>query len=195
VRLLIVRHGRTEWNEQGRIQGRTDTELSPAGRRQVQAWRLPEAFRAARCVASPLRRALETARLLGHPASATDARLAEMRWGAFEGRLLAELRAERGTAMEADEALGLDFRPPGGESPREVAARLSDFLVDAARQPVDLLVVAHKGILRASLVLALGWDMLGRPPVPLEEDTAFEHRLEGGRPSFVRTVDLLGGGR
>jgi probable phosphoglycerate mutase len=195
MRVLIVRHGRTAWNEQGRIQGRTDTALSPAGRRQVLGWRLPPAFRAARCVSSPLRRAVETAALLGHPAPPTDPRLAEMRWGAFEGRLLAELRRERGAAMQADEALGLDFRPPDGESPREVAARLGAFLADAARQPGDLLVVAHKGILRASLVLAPGWDMLGRPPVPLEDDTAFEHRLDGGQLSFARAVDLLDGAR
>lgn len=191
MRLLIVRHGRTAWNEAGRIQGRADTALSPAGRQQVARWRLPPAFRTARCVASPLARAVETARLLGHSAPATDPRLAEMRWGGFEGRRLAELRAELGAELGANEALGLDFRPPGGESPREVAARLADFLADAARTPGDLLLVAHKGILRASLVLACGWDMLGRAPVPIEEGTALEHRFDG-RLVFRRVVNLRG---
>jgi probable phosphoglycerate mutase len=178
VRLLIVRHGRTAWNAAGRIQGRADTALSPAGRQQVARWRLPPAFRTARCVASPLARAVETARLLGHSAPATDPRLAE-------------LRAELGAELGANEALGLDFRPPGGESPREVAARLADFLADAARTPGDLLLVAHKGILRASLVLACGWDMLGRAPVPIEEGTALEHRFDG-RLVFRRVVNLRG---
>jgi probable phosphoglycerate mutase len=194
LRVLILRHGRTAWNEAGRIQGRTDIALSPAGRRQVRAWRLPARYAATRCVSSPLRRALETARLLGHPSPATDHRLVEMRWGRFEGRLLADLRGELGPAMQANEAQGLDFRPPGGESPREVADRLADYLADAASDRDDLVLVAHKGILRASLVLALGWDMIGRPPVPIVDDTALEHRLDPlGALAFERIVDLRDG--
>ncbi len=124
MRICLIRHGTTAWNAAGRIQGRRDVPLSDAGRAQVRGWRLPHGFAQAACMASPLRRALETAALLGFDQPAIDGRLAEMDWGEFEGRTLTELRAELGPAMRELEDSGLDFRPPGGESPREVAGRL-----------------------------------------------------------------------
>jgi probable phosphoglycerate mutase len=90
-----------------------------------------------------------------------------MSWGCFEGRRLAELRGEAPDAMAANEARGLDFRPPGGESPREVCARLQAFLVELAADPRPVVAVCHKGVIRATLVLATGWDMRGRPPMRL----------------------------
>lgn len=191
MRVLFVRHGSTAWNEAGRIQGNTDVPLSPAGRTQVAGWRLPEDWRGVRCVTSPLRRARETAALLGWASPEADARLAEMRWGGYEGATLAELRRRHGGALAENEARGLDFRPPDGESPREVAARLASFLRDIAVEGEDRLVVAHRGILRASLVLAFGWDMLGRPPVRIVDDVALEHGLDStGSLAFVRSVGL-----
>lgn len=182
MRVCLIRHASTAWNEAGRIQGRTDIPLSPAGRAQVGTWRLPPGFADAACRTSPLARARETAALLGFPDAVPDARLAEMRWGGFEGRRLAELRAELGDAMRGLEGMGLDFRPPGGESPRQVTGRLAACLRDLTRLGRDHLLVAHKGILRASLVLALGWDMLGKPPVAYDGELALIYRLapDGG---------------
>ena len=151
MRICLIRHGTTAWNAAGRIQGRRDVPLSDAGRAQVRGWRLPEGFAQAACMASPLRRALETAALLGFDQPAIDSRLAEMDWGEFEGRTLTELRAELGPAMRELEDSGLDFRPPGGESPREVAGRLGACLRSLAGTGRDMVLVAHKGILRASL--------------------------------------------
>ncbi len=191
MRALFIRHGLTSWNEAGRIQGRTDVPLSPAGRSQVATWRLPPELAGARCFVSPLRRALETARLLGLDRPVTDDRLREMGWGSYEGETLAELRRLHGPAFADIEADGLDLRAPGGESPREVAARLSGFLAEAARGIGDLVIVAHKGILRASLVLAFGWDMLGKPPVRIEDDRALLHDIDrAGGLSFERVVPL-----
>lgn len=191
MRVLLVRHGSTAWNEAGRIQGNTDVPLSPPGRAQVAGWRLPADWRGVRCVTSPLQRARETAALLGFDAAGIDARLVEMRWGGYEGATLAELRRRHGDALAENEARGLDFRPPGGESPREVAARLAGCLRDIAVEGKDRLVVAHRGILRASLVLAFGWDMLGKPPVRIVDDVALEHELDSdGGLAFVRSVGL-----
>ncbi len=192
MRVCLIRHASTAWNEEGRIQGRTDIPLSPAGRAQAAAWRLPGRFAGGPCVASPLRRAVETAALLGFPEPATDARLAEMRWGAFEGRRLAELRDELGPALADEERRGLDFRPPGGgESPREVAVRLGGFLADLAADGRDHLVVAHKGVLRAALVLSLGWDMLGKPPVRYDPERALLLALDpDGRPTLLASKPL-----
>lgn len=191
MRVCLIRHGSTSWNEDGRIQGRTDTALSAIGRAQVRGWRLPEPFHRASCLASPLARARETAELLGFREAAVDARLIEMAWGGFEGRTLGELRSELGDTMAGLEAAGLDFRPPGGESPRLVAERLAHCLHDLAASGRDHLLVTHKGVLRASLVLALGWDMLGKPPVRHEPEQALVYELGAdGAIAFVAAPSL-----
>jgi probable phosphoglycerate mutase len=189
---LFVRHGRTSWNVAGRVQGRTDIALSAYGRRQVAGWRLPQAFREARWYCSPLARAHETARLLGCPDPVVDPRLAEMSWGHYEGQTLDELRARYGSEFATNEARGLDFRPPGGESPREVAARLSAFLaeLDTTR---DSIIVAHKGVLRAAVVLACDWDMRGPGPVPIQDNVALLCSLDvDGKLSDMSCLPLRG---
>ncbi|HMR29854.1 MAG TPA: histidine phosphatase family protein [Geminicoccaceae bacterium] len=194
MRALFIRHGLTRWNEEGRIQGQTDVPLSPAGREQVAAWRLPPDLAAARSYVSPLGRARETARILGLDRPAVDDRLREMAWGAYEGEMLVELRRRHRTAFADIESRGLDLRAPGGESPREVSARLAGFLAEAAVGAGDLVIVAHKGILRASIVLAFGWDMLGEPPVAIRDDRALLHRLDpAGRLRFEHVVPLRDG--
>ena len=62
--VLLVRHGPSEWNESGHIQGRADPGLSARGRALVATWRLPAAWAQARLVSSPLCRARETATIL-----------------------------------------------------------------------------------------------------------------------------------
>ena len=87
------------------------------------------------------------------------------------------------------EAMGLDFQPPGGESPRMVATRLAACLRELAATGRDHSIVTHKGVLRASLVLALGWDMRGRPPVRYDPDRALLHDVDA-----IGRADLRGGG-
>ena len=191
MRICLIRHGSTAWNEAGRIQGRTDIPLSDFGRAQVRAWRLPEGFAAAVCITSPLARARETAALLGLRDATEDARLVEMAWGSFEGRTLAELRADHGPHMQELEAAGLDFRPPGGESPRLVAERLAACLRELAATGSDFVLVAHKGVMRASLVLALGWDMRTKPPVRFESDRGLIYQLGAcGQLEYETAVPL-----
>jgi probable phosphoglycerate mutase len=158
--LLVIRHAATDWNERSLIQGRTERPLSAAGRAWAAGARLPAGWIDAPCLASPLGRAMETARLLGlHPLP--EPRLVEMAWGDWEGRRLAALRAALGDDIAMNEALGLDFRPPGGESPREVQARLHTLLSEICAPTV---AVTHKGVLRALYALATGWDMRDKPP-------------------------------
>lgn len=192
MRICLIRHGTTAWNAAGRIQGRRDIPLSDAGRAQVRSWRVPEGFAGARCLSSPLRRATETAAILGFGSPAQDARLVEMDWGEFEGRTLAELREILGPAMRELEDAGLDFRPPGGESPREVADRLREVLGSVATDGKDAVIVTHKGILRASLVLACGWQMLGKPPLRYEPERALILRVGAdGAPELETAVPLV----
>ncbi len=173
---LLIRHGATEWNASGRLQGRADIGLSAAGRAEAGGWRLPAAFAEARWLTSPLRRARQTAALLTDRPVALEPRLVEMDWGAWEGLRGADLRAGAPVEFAAREALGLDFRPPGGESPREVADRVRALVIELATDPRPVVAVCHKGVIRAALALATGWDMRTRPPLRLARDQALALR-------------------
>jgi broad specificity phosphatase PhoE len=162
VKVAFLRHGDTAWSAEGRIQGRSDIPLSEAGRAGLRQLHIPKGMRA---VCSPLRRCVETAELLTDSPVTREARLIEMSWGAWEGRRLADLRSELGDAMQANEARGWDFRPEGGESPREVLARVRGWLMEI-KEPT--LAVTHRGVIRAVFAAASGWDMLGKPPVKLD---------------------------
>jgi probable phosphoglycerate mutase len=169
VPFAILRHAATAWNEQGRLQGMTDTTLSPAGCAAAGSWRLPAPVDGWRRISSPLCRARQTAELVRPAAAiAVDSRLREMSFGSWEGRTLAELRAEGGESFVAAERLGLDFHPPGGESPRMTMARIGGWATDIAAAGEPVFAVSHKAAIRALLALATGWDMTGRQPLKLD---------------------------
>ena len=170
--VAFVRHGVTAWNEEGRMQGRRDIPLSARGQAEVRAWRLPSQIAgrppsAIPWVSSPLQRAVETAEILSGTEPRREPALIEMDWGTWEGFDLPELRRRHGEAFARNEAAGLDFRPPGGESPRDVQARVVRWLVAVANVQGTLFAVTHKGVLRAVLAAATGWDMTGKPPLRL----------------------------
>jgi probable phosphoglycerate mutase len=181
--LALLRHADTAWSAEGRIQGRSDPPLSRTGRESLAGRRLPAACRGMRIVTSPLARCVETAALLGAPGAPREARLAEMSWGAWEGRRLEELRAELGEAMRENEDRGLDFRPEGGESPREVLARVSEWLTEVS---VPTLAVTHRGVIRAVLAAATRWDMRGKPPAKLDWSAFHFFEVENGEPAVER---------
>jgi probable phosphoglycerate mutase len=169
TQLLLVRHGPTDWNGEGRLQGRTDVPLSCDGRAAVAQWRIPEAFFGFDLVVSPLRRCAETAALLAQhlpdsPKPRFEPRFVEMSWGRWEGRTLDELRAAEGGGMAVNEGRGLDFRPHGGESPRDVQNRVRPALAEIGAAGRPTIAVLHRGVMRAIYALATGWDMRARPP-------------------------------
>ena len=183
TRLILIRHGPTDWNAQGRIQGWSDPPLSAAGRAQVETWRLPADLTVARWLVSPLRRARETAAVLGVTDPEMEPTLKEMSWGRWEGERLADLRQRLGAEMQEMERRGLDFRPPGGESPRDVQQRLRALLMRLARDRVTAAAITHKGVIRATYALAAGWDMVEKPAVKLGNGYAQEFLLDDeGRP-------------
>ena len=138
-------------------------------------------------LASPLARCVETASVLGLKDVVCDDRLVEMRWGTWEGRLLNDLRAELGESMRENEERGLDFEPPGGETPRLVWQRVRSLLVEVAARRMRTLAVSHRGVIRAIFAAATGWDMLGRPPIKLRWDGLHVFRLDpAGMPSVMR---------
>jgi broad specificity phosphatase PhoE len=182
--LALIRHMPTAWNAAGRLQGREDLPLTVE---MAPDWLVPPELDGFRWLTSPLRRAVGTAHRLGIADPTIEPRLAEMRWGEWEGETLAGLRARLGAEMAVAEAAGLDLRPPGGESPREVQARVMPLLAEVARSSRPTAAITHKGVIRAVLALATGWDMRGKPPYRLSWSAAQLFRLDtAGRPSVAR---------
>ena len=160
--IFIVRHGETVWNREGRIQGHTDVALSPRGIEQATqlAIRLKSvSFDAA--YASDLCRASETAAVIlqgrGVPLSPT-ARLREYHKGAFEGMTDSELRSRFPSEYPSYVAKDLDYSPAGGESTRDVSARMSGVINEIKERHLSdtVLVVGHGGSLRAAMMALLG---------------------------------------
>ena len=152
--LYCVRHGETVFNAAGRIQGQTDSELSPLGRRQCQAVAAAFAREPIEAVySSPLRRAREgaacVADVLGLPVREDD-RLMEIHAGIFQGLDWKDIEARYPREAAAWRSQDPDYRIPQGESRRDlmqrVAAALADIREAGHRQAV---VVAHGGSLSA----------------------------------------------
>jgi probable phosphoglycerate mutase len=177
TRLALIRHGITDWNLQKRIQGRIDQPLNESGRDKLRRLRLPPGFRDHRWYCSPLQRARETADILGLDYHIEPA-LIEMHWGDWEGEVLKPLRKQLGDEMRDNERRGLDFCPPGGESPRQVQARLQPWLCELATAGENAAAVVHKGIIRCVYALACDWDMRGEAPVDFAWDAIHQFELD-----------------
>lgn len=153
--IVLVRHGETEWSRDGRHTGRTDVELTAAGRREAEALgEILGSWRFRLVLTSPLRRALETCRLagLGDVAISTED-LLEWDYGVYEGRRTLEIREERpGWSLWNDGV-------PGGEADADVGARADRVVARLREAGGDCALFAHGHVLR---VLAARW--LGLEP-------------------------------
>ncbi|HQX58558.1 MAG TPA: histidine phosphatase family protein [Burkholderiaceae bacterium] len=194
--LALLRHGETIWTRDKRVQGRTDVPLSESGYRALSACRLPPPWAAVQQVlTSPLARCRQTATALGLTKAAVEPRLVEMDWGQWEGRRLADLRAELGSQMADNEARGFDFQPAGGESPRMVLARIRPWLRQQATAGSATVAISHRGVIRVIFALATGWDMLGRPPAKLDWSALHAFSLAAdGMPSVLQLNMALDSG-
>lgn len=156
-KLLMLRHGQTNYNATGRMQGQMDTELSEKGIAQAEAVaRYFETVNISRIISSDLSRAAHTAEIVasrsGLPVS-QDARLRETNLGLWQGRSRDEVDAEYpgARAQWRHDAL---WSPPGGESRLEVAAR-ARAVIDELMLGFDewddgaVLLVAHGGVIGA----------------------------------------------
>ncbi len=172
------------------MQGRTDISLSAAGQNQVGQWSLPKSWYVAPWYVSPLKRAQQTARIMGKDTLTTEPLLTEMSWGDWEGKRLPELRETLGPKLQAMEDQGLDLLPPDGESPRQVQDRLLPFLIKLAKQDCSAVCVAHKGIIRAIYAKATGWNMLGKPPEKLRDNSAHLFKVSRSGSLEVSQMNL-----
>lgn len=193
-RLLLVRHGVTDWNREGRFQGHLDPVLANDGLAEVRllARRLAGSSldRPQRIVSSPLARARQTAEAivaaLGDeaPGVSLDARLMEVGQGEWEGRTHAELAVDDATRYAAWRRDAGVREPPGGEPVEDafqrVAAALDELVSSDGAWP--LCIVAHGGTLRlaARHLLELG----RRRSWAMEADNAAFSVLEPEGPGW-----------
>ncbi|NQZ92243.1 MAG: histidine phosphatase family protein [Moritella sp.] len=186
IHVYFIRHGQTQWNCEKRLQGRTDIPLNDVGKTQISAYQLPEHLLTMPWFNSPLLRTQQTAELLGVN-SQVEAALIEMNWGHWEGKTLQQLSSQDPIYFAKQEALGLDLRPAGGESPRLVAERVTAWVeaLDITNVEQRIGCVSHKGIIRAIYASAANWNMLGRPPHKIDYHCAQHFCFEGGRWSIV----------
>jgi len=163
--LYYVRHGETDFNRQGRLQGRRDTVLNAHGRQQAaecgvllhdlfaRDHRRPQDFKYA---ASPLKRARETMEIVRATLGLqphdyeVDARLIEIAYGEWEGLTLQEIETQNASVLSARERDKWDFAPPGGESYRELADRIGKWYGSLT---ADSVVAAHGGGVRALMAI------------------------------------------
>lgn len=179
TRLALIRHGHTEWNRAGRIQGRTDIPLDEDARRHLAGLKLPDPWNAASVVSSPLSRAVETAELISGKTPVHESPLMEMDWGAWEGQEGRKLLADPTSDYRHIEDWGWAYRPPGGESPGDVRARLKPW---TNALETDTVAVCHIGIMRVLLAEATGWSFSGPAPFKIKRDRLYV--LERGASSW-----------
>lgn len=180
TRLILIRHGETDWNVEGRYQGQSDVPLNAHGREQ--AARLAEALREAdiRAVySSDLARARETAEALARATGLTvhpDRRLREIDQGEWEGMLFADIQARYAREFERRRADPLSVAPPGGETVGQVRQRVLAAVEDILRRhPAETVAVISHGlalaIVRAEYQghpIEKVWDLIPENSTPVE---------------------------
>ncbi|QJP15175.1 histidine phosphatase family protein [Starkeya sp. ORNL1] len=158
-RIFLVRHGETDWNLAGRLQGSHDIPLNDLGREQAaQTARVIERLSGDPLplgyVASPLGRAAQTMAILrselGLPPDSfrRDDRLKEVSFGRWEGSTWPDLRRRDPVSVAARDADPWNYVPPGGESYAMLMARVLAAIADIAQ---DTVVVTHGGVVRVLL--------------------------------------------
>ncbi len=160
-RLILIRHGETDWNREGRLQGSQDIPLNALGREQ--AAETADRLRAIAphwaeldFVSSPMQRSRETMEILrtglgvDKQAYRVDDRLRELTFGRWEGFTWREIRKSERELAQARERDKWGFVPPEGESYRMLAERIRPVF---AELPGETVVVSHGGVARAAMAL------------------------------------------
>jgi alpha-ribazole phosphatase len=186
TRLIIVRHGETDWNTEGRYQGQSDVPLNANGLAQAEA--LAGQLRGESYTAiysSDLARASQTAEALAAESGVPvhyDPRLREIDQGEWEGLLLPEIEARYAEAFKRRRLDPLTARPPGGESVGQVRQRVLEVIDEIRREyPNDTVVIVSHGLAIALIKVHLArlpvesvWDHI--PP----NASAEEFNMEDG---------------
>ena len=178
-RLIFIRHGETDWNAGGRLQGQHDIPLNGRGRdqaasagREARKYIARECLTDLRYVASPLSRTRDTMELargamgLEPKDYALDPRLMELSFGRWEGLIWPEVKAMDPWAAKAREGDKWLFQPPGGESYAMLADRLRPWLATVTG---DMVVVSHGGVARVLMAMIGGISISDAPMMDIHQ--------------------------
>ena len=198
--IYMIRHGQTDMNIQRRLQGRMDTPLNDAGRAQAETaaeWLRSRGVRFDRVISSPLRRAVDTARILAGEdvPLRTDERLMEIDCGPWEGADLRDPAPELGAFFSN---IFLHPEPEGMEPLRHVTERLGEFLRDLSAE-----VSPEETVLIATHAIALKGALENLDPMPdggwwnypVHNCCGYAFALENGaytKPEEINTQDNQG---
>jgi phosphoserine phosphatase len=195
VRLYFVRHGESTWNVEGRFQGQLEAPLSDLGVRQAHAvaQRIAREAPPAAIVSSPLSRAHRTAQSIGEacgiPVSIDD-RLIEICHGEWQGLLKDDVVRRWPALYQQWHEVPASTTFPGGESLRQVQARLDSFLANALSMPSPLLVCTHEVVVRLAVLWATQEPLECYFRWKAENAAITEVEVVRGAPKLVRHNDL-----
>lgn len=186
TRIIVIRHGETEWNVAARIQGHRDSALTHAGIEQAEALARRMALEKFDVlIASDLGRAMQTARRIAercHHEVIADPRFRERNFGAGEGLGYDEIDRHFPDAFSRVREVDPDYAIPGGESRRQFHARVAAAFESVVREHAGktLVVVAHGGVLATfyRYVHAIGLESPHRIPIANASYNALTH--DGG---------------
>lgn len=207
TRFLVVRHGETAWNADGRIQGHTDVELTEKGMEQARlaADRL-RSEKIDAVYASDLKRASVTGKIIADPhhlpVNMTPL-LREALLGEWQGMTLQEIALRFPEQYAAYSKDSIAHRPPGAERLEDVITRCARFLSDttAAHPKETIAVAAHGGAIRGMLAAAFGVGPEVYRRIRLDNGGLTELEIRNGRPLLISlndtchlTVEVIGSG-
>ncbi len=191
LELWLIRHGETDWNSGGRVQGHSESALSELGRTQAKQLALRVAHtKFDRVYCSDLDRAKQTA-LLAFPGRRLllEPRLRELAGGVFEGKTVAEMTPAERELRERIVQGDIQARPAGGESYADLLLRVQEWL---AELPLSgrIACVTHGGVIHTALRVALNQlDDWSRGPSLATENTSITELWFSGGTTAIRRMN------
>ena len=170
TRFGLMRHARTAWNQEKRIQGQKDSPVTREGRKQAaECGKMLKSLSWHRILSSDTGRAVETANIINTYLQLSilkDRRLREQNWGHWTGKTLDSISNQPPQELAAQGGTGWHFCPPGGEDRLTVWQRSRQALVDTAEKypGENILVVTHEGVIKCLLYRLYGRQFLPSDP-------------------------------
>lgn len=163
TKIILTRHGQTEWNQYERFRGRANILLNETGLAQAEAVqrRILESWKPAAIYSSPMSRSVKTAEIIAMPLGLSVQPLEELNdihYGEWQGRTADEVRTREADVLNTWYRAPHLARIPGGETLYEVLARTSSALNDIVRLYPEktVVIVGHDSVNRVLLLLMLG---------------------------------------
>ena len=198
-KLILVRHGETDWNAEGRIQGMLDVPLNALGVQQAElaAAELARMFDVAELVSSDLVRTRETTKPINEATGFEprfDARIRERHFGVWQGKTYEEWRVQDAVGMARYNAGDPDYGPEGGETASQFLKRCVDTVTDLVLGSAEktLILVTHGGVVSSMVRHAQGLNPQSARTWSVPNASISEWRVEYVNEAPVFYVDRIG---